>query len=224
MLDHYQARYWVLSPNTPLLWRIRNVVGYEPFRLAAHRELFGRWEEDLPSLRDSLLLTGARWMIGPITHPPRGWIKRREILPAWAVWEHPAPRPIATVMPPEAVHVPWRALTDLPLCGEATINREGWNDLLLDTRTGSRALLCVATPWTPGWRARVNGSRAPLTRAGNMFLATPVPAGSSRVSLVYTPLSFKFGLWLSTIALAASAGYGILLALNARRRREYVRP
>ena len=56
-------------------------------------------------------------------------------------------------------------------------------------RTGcdGPCLLVVAQPWAPGWRASVDGERAPVVRANLAGLGVLLPRGSHRFELAYRP-------------------------------------
>jgi hypothetical protein len=71
--------------------------------------------------------------------------------------------------------------------------------------------------YAPGWRARVDGSDAPLLRANVAFRAVAVPAGTHRIEYVYRPRWMLAGLGVS----AATVLGGALAGAVAWRR---VRP
>jgi uncharacterized membrane protein YfhO len=73
----------------------------------------------------------------------------------------------------------------------------------------------VMDPWYPGWRAEVDGQRAPLLRADYAFMAVPVPAGRHEVVLRYRPATLVPGL---ACVLAVLGGAGVWALV--RRRRE----
>lgn len=220
-VEHYRARYWLLSPNIPQLFGLRNACGYEPFCLASHRELFGTWEENLSGMQEAFRSTGVRWMIGPLNRAMPGWIKREDILPGWALWENPSPAGLTAVIMPgaaSAARIPWRSLSGMADAGTSRLEFESFNDAVIKVEAARPALLRVSVLWFPGWQAFVNGARVPIARAGGMFLAAPVPAGRSRVVLSYSPLSFKVGLLLSSTVLACLAWLGLLFLLDGPGR------
>ena len=214
---HYRARLSVLAPNTPLLWGLSNVVGYEPFFLAAHRKLFGGWEDSLDSVRDALRATGVRWLAGPSSRVAIGWRKRADLAPGWALWENPDPLPVARVLP-AAAEVPekrWRELAGISPCGTAAVVRQTHNRLDLDVSCPATMLLVVAAPAYPGWRAEIAGIRAPLRTAG-LFQAVRLARGRSRVSLLYEPVSFKIGLLAGSAAAMCIIVLGLIALAGVR--------
>ncbi len=76
-------------------------------------------------------------------------------------------------------------------------------------------LLVVMDPWYPGWRAEVDGQRAPLLRADYAFMAVPVPAGRHEVVLRYRPATLFPGLACVLAVLGGAGGWSLL-----RRRRK----
>jgi hypothetical protein len=72
-----------------------------------------------------------------------------------------------------------------------------------------RAIATLATPrpvasnlyQDGGWRLLVNGRRAPSTLADGPFFAAWLPAGRSRIDLVYRPRSFLPACLLAALAL-----------------------
>jgi len=77
-------------------------------------------------------------------------------------------------------------------------------------------LLVLSDLYYPGWRATVDGVRAPILRADYVLRAVALPAGEHEVTFVYSPLSFRLGAWMSGLAWAALAMYG-LAAMMWRR-------
>jgi len=77
----------------------------------------------------------------------------------------------------------------------ADAKRDGWL-LLLDT-------------YYPGWKADLDGKRAPIFRADGFFRAVKIPAGKHRVVFNYHPQIFYNSLWLSGAGLIA--WFGLLI-------------
>lgn len=211
VLDHYQARWTLLSPNIPQVFRVHNAFGYEPLCLSATRELFGAFDNALGPVMPGVEATGVRWILGPLSDAPPGWRVREKLVGDWGLMESPLPRSSLLVLPSRASGLPWRSLARLTPAGTAAVQRETWNTLEIDVRSRTDAIVTPTTPSYPGWRASVNGVRRQLCRAGALFVAVPVPAGRSRVRLDYVPLSFALGLFLSSLALGAAATLGCVV-------------
>jgi len=75
--------------------------------------------------------------------------------------------------------------------------------ITIDVETTAPALLVVAEAWYPGWRATVNGAKAPCLQANGWMRGVPVPAGHSRVVLSYRSRFLLAGAALSCVSLAA---------------------
>jgi hypothetical protein len=84
------------------------------------------------------------------------------------------------------------------------------------TRSDGPAYLVLSDSWYPGWRASVDGTEAPISRANVLFRAVPVPAGDHVIELVYEPTSLRLGAAIS----AGSMLVGLAAWwVSARRRR-----
>ncbi len=66
-----------------------------------------------------------------------------------------------------------------------------------------QALVTVAEIADSAWRVTLDGSRCQAWRADGVLMAVAIPAGRHRLALNYDPLSFRVGLWLSLVAVAA---------------------
>ena len=71
-----------------------------------------------------------------------------------------------------------------------------------------QAWLVAAQTWYPGWKARLNGEETPVLRANYAFQAVEVPPGAWTLELVYEPASWRWGLWIATLA-ALLSGLGL---------------
>ncbi len=113
-----------------------------------------------------------------------------------------APGPLAPAAGPESV----RSTRDGPDAREWEVTASG------------DALLIVDQSFDPGWRATVDGATTPLLKADYAFTALRVPAGRHRVSLVFSPVSFRVGLAMTVLAaLALFAGAWTVLKASSRR-------
>lgn len=96
-----------------------------------------------------------------------------------------------------------------PQLAEARISRYTANDLFVDVNLSDRAWLVVGDAYFPGWKAFVRPfgadesaeSELPIHRADGALRAVYLPdAGQWTVRLVYSPMSFKLGLYTSFLA------------------------
>jgi len=69
--------------------------------------------------------------------------------------------------------------------------------LALTATAGRDSLLVISESYFPGWQARRNGQPVRIYPADLAFRGVLVPAGTSRVEMVYRPWAFRLGLWAS---------------------------
>jgi hypothetical protein len=96
------------------------------------------------------------------------------------------------------------------------IGRDATRWVLQVTATAP-ALLEVANPYFPGWRASVDGAAAHIEARPGEAVHVALPPGSHRVELRYRPLSFACGVLLALAAAVALAGWVAVLP-GARSR------
>ena len=65
--------------------------------------------------------------------------------------------------------------------------------------------LLLLDTYFPGWKATVNGTKAPILRADYNFRAVQLPVGDSIVCFTYQPASFRWGIALFFLALSIVA-------------------
>jgi len=87
----------------------------------------------------------------------------------------------------------------------AVVVHESLDALRLRVNAPAGGFLVLTDAYDPGWRAYVDGDRAPLCRANYLFRAVPLLPGSHDVQFVYRPLSFTIALILAGLSLAACA-------------------
>jgi hypothetical protein len=96
-----------------------------------------------------------------------------------------------------------------PQLREANISRYTANELFVDVNLSDRGWLFLGDAWFPGWKAYLRpfggdeSQETELTihRANRAFRAVYLPAdGQWTVRFVYSPMSFKLGLYISFLA------------------------
>jgi hypothetical protein len=78
--------------------------------------------------------------------------------------------------------------------------------------------LVLADTFFPGWRATIDGHRAPIHAANVAFRAVKVPAGPHEVEFRYVPGREIAGAWISGIVLLSALGGLAADAVLSRRR------
>jgi hypothetical protein len=87
--------------------------------------------------------------------------------------------------------------------GRAAVRTETPSRVVLDVEMETTGLVVLADQWDPGWKARLNGTAAPVLRANHALRGVVVPAGRGEVEFRYEPESFTEGARLSGAAMAA---------------------
>jgi len=96
-----------------------------------------------------------------------------------------------------------RVLPRARLRGEGTVHvterrTTRWR---LDVDARESTVLLLANPMFPGWRARVDGKRAPIASRTGTPIEVRVSAGRHTVEISYEPLSFRLGAGMCVAAL-----------------------
>ncbi|MDQ3702355.1 MAG: YfhO family protein, partial [Chloroflexota bacterium] len=96
--------------------------------------------------------------------------------------------------------------------GAGTVRIVRLEDEYISLRATARhnAMLFLADPAYPGWKAYLDGQETQIYRANFLFRAVYVPAGPHTVEFVYRPRSFRLGLLLTlaaTVGVVAGLGW-----------------
>ena len=67
--------------------------------------------------------------------------------------------------------------------------------------TDKNRMLCIAIPYSKGWKASVNGKMVELVKANGMYMAVPLEIGYNEVMLQYRSVGLKEGTIISIITL-----------------------
>lgn len=78
------------------------------------------------------------------------------------------------------------------------------NQTIFTLNTSTAAFLFLSDVYYPGWKAFIDGEQTHIYRANYAFRAVAVPAGEHRVVFTYDPFSFKIGLAITGISMAAA--------------------
>ena len=104
------------------------------------------------------------------------------------------------------------------------LSAEGWNaEFGLNRAEGdvtlaSDGILQFSIPYGRGWTACVDGSEVELLRAGGMYMALPLTAGTHHVALTYETPGLRTGAIVSLAALAVLLVW-TFAARRARRKK-----
>ena len=103
-----------------------------------------------------------------------------------------------------------------PPQGRIEATRLTYDTLELTSDAAAGALVFLRTPYSPYWRATIDGEPAPLVRALSYFSAIAVPAGRHSVRLAYAPTGVGASLLLAWVLIAGLAGITLVLARRER--------
>ncbi|PYQ31363.1 MAG: hypothetical protein DMF56_05565 [Acidobacteria bacterium] len=114
-----------------------------------------------------------------------------------------------TTVPRDEVNGPGRARVERVARGELRIR---------SSMDGGGWMVVSETAWK-GWRAFVDGKRAPLRYADHTLLAVYVPQGEHTVRMQYLPQSFVIGAWVSSVTMfVLLIGYAVARLRSGSRR------
>lgn len=229
----------VLRPNASALYGLEDVRGYESIALDRFVDTYPLWcrpqwaSFNLVENLDAPFLSflNVRFAIAPPdAAPPAGW-KETARGPEMALFLNPRALPRAFVPPrvgfasdSAAMLAAMRQTADFgEVCwvagsgppeknGRATVSAmEEGPDLYLRADADERVLVATSVPDWPGWRAEVDGRQVPTLAVNHAFVGFYLEAGKHEVRLAYRPASFRNGLLLFSLGIAAA------LALYSRR-------
>lgn len=87
----------------------------------------------------------------------------------------------------------------------ASVVHYGPREVIIDADMAERGLLILSDTYYPGWTALVDGEKQDIYRADYNFRAVLLEKGKSRVTFIYTPLSFTIGAAISGCAVTVVA-------------------
>ena len=97
-----------------------------------------------------------------------------------------------------------------------TITRYESDRVELDATLERPGVVVLADVYYPGWTLTIDGRPAPVHRANRMMRGAAVQAGRHKIIYTYHPRSFRVGLVLSCVGLAALAALGAACAIRPR--------
>ncbi len=225
----------IFEQNKGMAWGVESIFGYDPLELARYHRFAAASDPRARAydlLRARYLVSGQAMTFPDEANAPRLLAARDGV---W-VYERPTALPAAWLVHRVEVHdvasllvrleapdfdprtvallerdLPC-SLTDVEAPERVTVVHRGYNYLDLVVHAQADALLILSEPDYPGWRAVVDGRRAPLLRADYALRAVCVPAGEHRVTVRYIPPLLGVG------AVITAATMGLMLWLTVRRR------
>jgi hypothetical protein len=95
---------------------------------------------------------------------------------------------------------------------EAVIRRYSLNEIRVDAKLPSPAILVLSEVYYPKWKVTVDGAEAEMLKADYVLRAVALPAGDHEVVFRYDTSTLKRGLWISVLTLGAAV---VVLAASA---------
>lgn len=84
---------------------------------------------------------------------------------------------------------------------EIVWNKDSPNEIVLMVKSDQPGIIFLSNNFFPGWYAYIDGKETEIYRANYTFQAIAVAQGSYEIKLVYNPLSFRLGMFLTLISL-----------------------
>ena len=101
---------------------------------------------------------------------------------------------------------------------QATVVSTSAHSTVLQVDARADGIVVLSEVCYPGWRAWVDGQRAPDLCADGILQGIPVRAGKHDVELRYAPASFRLGLLLSCLTALALLGVWLFPLVKPRTR------
>ncbi len=102
--------------------------------------------------------------------------------------------------------------------GTPTVTEFEPEQFTIEVDTSGDAILSIAHPDYPGWRATLDGQPTDILRAYGALSAVAVPAGEHVIQFVYDPLTYQIGAIISVFTWAALGILGLILLAKGIRR------
>jgi hypothetical protein len=208
--EHHEAWSFTVfnetfTPDLNILAEVPSAYGADLTMMVPHDRVLSQDEsacKDIPGILERLRLAGVKRVLSlDARADPR--LRLRAIHRpgrvgpvAIRVYDLAHPLPMSLVVaasgdPP---------VSDGPVAGRVTPVAEEPGQLFFVAEAEQPAVLIVRHAGAPGWRARVNGSPAPLLLADRKYLAARLEPGRSEVRFSYVPPGLRRGLAISALA------------------------
>ncbi|MCS6834619.1 MAG: YfhO family protein [Anaerolineae bacterium] len=105
----------------------------------------------------------------------------------------------------------------LPTDAQARVIEFQPERVTISSSASTPALLSLAMPHYPGWRATIDEMPTPIMRAYGAAVALALPSGQHTITLVYDPVTYRVGALLSAITWSSSAMLALLSVWRNQR-------
>ncbi|MBI2911752.1 MAG: YfhO family protein, partial [Chloroflexi bacterium] len=121
----------------------------------------------------------------------------------------------ARLSPPTAPAVAGRMAA-----AEVRVERYEPAHVSIAAKTSMAGFLVLTDAYYPGWRALVNGEERRILLANYLYRAVPLEAGDHRVEFVYEPVSLRWGLAVTALALLVVGLVVVGALVQGKRQKE----
>jgi hypothetical protein len=103
--------------------------------------------------------------------------------------------------------------------GENSIHfdRSENEEVAITAQTESKGIFILTDTYYPGWKCYVNGKETPIYRVNNCMRGIILDGGTSKIVFRFEPNVFRYGMWISLLALMFCIGRISVLKKNTKR-------
>jgi hypothetical protein len=102
--------------------------------------------------------------------------------------------------------------------GELAVIYETQGRAAYRARTAAPAILVFRGNWAPGWRARIDGIKAPVLKVNLGLKGVRIPEGAHSVEIRYLPGGFVLGAVITGLTLLVLLAAGGIIALSSKKQ------
>jgi Bacterial membrane protein YfhO len=193
--------------NNSLNAHVEATYGYNPLELASYAHFIAAAQTNSKLWNDLAVTNGIDMKSGRIMGNPDA-LPRVNVPPSLirVADENAARAQLKTLNPVAAAVITTSAGIDRQSPGaQAWVAGYGGDWYRIRYHSAGPALLRIAVPYFPGWRARIDGRTIPAIRVDDALSGIVIPAGSGEFVFAYHPDWFAAGAAISLVMLIALA-------------------
>jgi uncharacterized membrane protein YfhO len=104
------------------------------------------------------------------------------------------------------------------IAGTTEILRYQPNEIQLRVQSNRAGYLVITDTWYPGWIAREGQEQRDVIKAYGTFRAVELGAGVHTLTLAFIPLSFRLGIYLSTLTFTLGLALWLVRLTGGRKK------
>ena len=105
--------------------------------------------------------------------------------------------------------------------GLIEIKRYEPNRIVLETLTSKNSYLVTSEAYYPGWRLLIDSKESKIFETNLAFRGFTVPEGKHHIEMVFRPITYFVGKWISIMTNICLLAYGILLIYRQINRKKH---